>query len=337
MVTDYFIYVEAMVISFLLTLFISPFVVSFMRKEKIKQTILHYVDNHSQKAGTPTMGGIIFLLSISIVAYIFFSAQSVLAGISLLVFMGYGLTGFLDDFIKIKFKRNLGLRAYQKIIFQFAIAVTVAIFAYKNQFVGGKLFVPFTNITVDIGWWIIPLVIVVFIACTNSVNLTDGLDGLASSTTMCYTISMVALMFLAIAFKLDGANSLYILEYKNLILLGFVVIGAMICFLVFNCFPAKIFMGDTGSLALGAFVACIAVFSRMTLYIPILGFMFVLSSLSVIIQVAYYKMTKKRVFLMAPLHHHFERKGVHEVRIVVVYSVITVVIGAVTLLLEMIL
>lgn len=333
--TQYFIYIQALVTSFLLTLIISPFVISLLKREKIKQTILHYVENHASKNGTPTMGGIIFLLSISIVAYIFFQGEKMLAGISLLVFMAYGLTGFLDDFIKFKFKRNLGLRAYQKILFQLAIAVTISIFAYKNQYIGGKLLVPFSDITIDVGWWIIPIIVFVFLACTNSVNLTDGLDGLAGSTTMCYTISIVAVMFLMLATRLDTASALYISEYKNLIILGFVVIGAMLCFLVFNCFPAKIFMGDTGSLALGAFVACIAIFSRMTLYIPIFGFMFVLSALSVIIQVAYYKMTKKRVFLMAPLHHHFEKKGVHEVRISVVYSIITILIGACTFMLEM--
>lgn len=332
---QYFVYVQALVTSFLFTLIVSPFVISLLKREKIKQTILHYVDNHASKNGTPTMGGIIFLVSISIVAYIFFTGEKTLAGVSLLVFMAYGLTGFLDDFIKFRFKRNLGLRAYQKILFQLAIAITIAIFAYKNQFVGGKMLVPFSNKTIDVGWWIIPIIVFVFLACTNSVNLTDGLDGLAGSTTMCYTMGMVALMFFMMATRLDSASSLYLAEYKNLIILGFVVIGAMLCFLVFNCFPAKIFMGDTGSLALGAFVACIAIFSRMTLYIPILGFMFVLSALSVIIQVAYYKMTKKRVFLMAPLHHHFEKKGVHEVRISVVYSVITILIGAGSLLLEM--
>lgn len=333
--THYFVYVQAMVSSFLVTLLISPFVISLMKKEKIKQTILHYVDNHASKNGTPTMGGIIFLISISVVAYIFFSGESSLAGMSLLVFLSYGLTGFLDDFIKFKFHRNLGLRAYQKILFQLAIAVTIAFFAYKNQYIGGKLLVPFSNKMIDVGWWIVPIIVFVFLACTNSVNLTDGLDGLASSTTMCYTISMVAIMFLMLATRLGNVSSLYLVEYKNLIVLGFVVIGAMLCFLAFNCFPAKIFMGDTGSLALGAFVACIAIFSRMTLYIPILGFMFVLSSLSVIIQVAYYKMTKKRVFLMSPLHHHFEKKGIHEVRISVVYSVITILIGAGSFLIEM--
>lgn len=330
----YFNYIQALVVSFLVTLLISPFVIAFMKKEKIKQTILHYVENHTGKAGTPTMGGIIFLLSISIVAYIFFSGASTLAGVALLVFLGYGITGFLDDFIKFKFKRNLGLRAYQKLLFQLAIAITIGFFVYNNEYLGGELYIPFTNKTINIGMWIIPLTVLVFLASTNAVNLTDGLDGLASSTTMCYTISFVALLFVCMASKMGGENSIYLLEYKNLIVLSFVVIGAMLCFLIFNCFPAKIFMGDTGSLALGAFVACIGIFSKNTLYIPIFGIMFVMSAVSVIIQVGYFKLTKKRVFLMAPLHHHFEKKGVHEVRITVVYSIITIVVGLISLLIE---
>lgn len=327
-------YVQSLVISFLITLLISPFVVSFLKHEKIKQTILHYVENHSSKAGTPTMGGIIFILSISIVAYIYFTGAKLLASVSLLVFLGYGIVGFLDDFIKFKFKRNLGLRAYQKILFQLAIALIMGFFVYKNEFLGGELIIPFTNKTMDIGWWIIPLVVIVFLGATNSVNLTDGLDGLATSTTMCYTIGMIAIMF-SIFSKNNITNTIFLMEQQNLIILGFVVIGAMLCFLIYNCFPAKIFMGDTGSLALGAFVASIAIFSKLTLYLPIIGIMFVLSALSVMIQVAYYKLTKKRVFLMAPLHHHFEKKGVHEVRIVVIYSMITIFVGAITVIINL--
>jgi len=252
----------------------------------------------------------------------------------LLVIIGYGITGFLDDFIKFKFKRNLGLKAYQKLLFQLAIAIIIALFVYKNEYLGGELIVPFTNKKINIGWWIIPLVIVVFLATTNSVNLTDGLDGLASSTTMCYSLSIISLLFV-LSSKLNITNTILLMEQQNLIILGSVVVGAMLCFLIYNCFPAKIFMGDTGSLALGAFVACVAIFTKLTLYIPIIGIMFVLSSLSVIIQVAYYKLTKKRVFLMAPLHHHFEKKGVHEVRIVVVYSIITILVGFVCVMINL--
>ena len=240
--------------------------------------------------------------------------------------------GFLDDFIKFKFKRNLGLRAYQKIIFQLLVSVAIGFFAYKSELVGSTLIVPFTDKTIDIGFWIIPLVSLIYIATTNSVNLTDGLDGLASSTTMTYMFSFILLLLFLLTGTLGAGGEIQVVEYKNIVMLASVTCGAMLCFLIYNCFPAKIFMGDTGSLAIGSLVASVAVFTKTSLYIPILGIMFVLSSVSVILQVSYYKLTKKRIFLMAPLHHHFEKKGVHEVRITVCYSVITLLIGVATLL-----
>lgn len=331
---DYCLIIECIVWGFLLTLIISPFVISFIRREKVKQTILHYVEEHKAKAGTPTMGGIIFLISISVVGLICFNGSSTLATISIVIFLAYGLVGFLDDFIKFKFKRNLGLRAYQKIIFQLAISIGIGFFAYYNSFVGGVLIVPFTKTTIDIGYWIIPLVAIIYLATTNSVNLTDGLDGLAGSTTIGYLISFVGLMLVLLQTVFISSGQMQLEEYKNIVLLGGISLGAMLSFLVFNCFPAKIFMGDTGSLALGSLVASLAVFSRMSLYIPILGIMYVASSVSVILQVAYYKLTKKRIFLMAPLHHHFEKKGVHEVRITMCYFVITLLVGAVAIIIN---
>ena len=332
---DILFYIQACVSCFLVALVISPFVISMIKHEKVKQVILHYVENHQSKSGTPTMGGIIFLLAISIIAFVFFKGSYVLGGVSLLVFIAYGITGFLDDFIKFKFKRNLGLRAYQKIIFQLLIAGAVAYFVYTSDIVGSILNIPFVNVSVDVGWWIIPIVIVVFLACTNSVNLTDGLDGLAASTVMCYMLSFIFLLLVMFTTRFDAITTIEMFEYKNIIILCSTIVGAMLCFLLYNCFPAKIFMGDTGSLALGGLVACVAIFTRNTLFIPILGIMFVLSTVSVIIQVAYYKMTKKRVFLMAPLHHHFEKKGVFEGRIVMCYAVITSLIGLLVVLLEL--
>ncbi len=326
--------VQSMVWGFLLTLLISPFVISFIRREKVKQVILNYVEAHSAKAGTPTMGGIIFLISISLVGYICVGEESSLAKMAILIFLAYGLVGFLDDFIKFKFKRNLGLRAYQKIIFQLAIAIAIGFYVYKSEYLGGVLVVPFSNLTIDIGWWIIPLVAIIFLATTNAVNLTDGLDGLASSTTMTCMISFVGLMLVLFGTIFAGHSEVQILEYKNILILASVTIGAMLSFLVFNCFPAKIFMGDTGSLALGSLVASVMVFTRTSLYLPILGIMFVLSAVSVILQVSYYKLTKKRIFLMAPLHHHFEKKGVHEVRITTCYAIFTLIVGATVIIIN---
>lgn len=330
--TDYCWLIESLVWGFLFTLVISPFIISMIKKERVRQVILSYVESHSAKSGTPTMGGIIFLISISIVAFICLRGESTLAKMAILIFIAYGLVGFLDDFIKFKFKRNLGLRAYQKIIFQLLVSVAIGFFAYKSELVGSTLIVPFTDKTIDIGFWIIPLVSLIYIATTNSVNLTDGLDGLASSTTMTYMFSFVLLLLFLLTGTLGAGGEIQVMEYKNIVMLASVTCGAMLCFLIYNCFPAKIFMGDTGSLAIGSLVASVAVFTKTSLYIPILGIMFVLSSVSVILQVSYYKLTKKRIFLMAPLHHHFEKKGVHEVRITVCYSVITFLVGVATLL-----
>lgn len=326
--------IKCFLYAFLVTLVISPFIISFIKKEKVKQVILNYVEAHAQKSGTPTMGGIIFLISISLVAYLCFNRQSTLAKISIIIFLSYGLIGFLDDFLKFKFKRNLGLRAYQKIIFQLAISLIIGFYAYHSDLVGSVLVVPFSNLQIDVGWLIVPIVAVVYLATTNAVNLTDGLDGLAGSTTFSYMLSFVVLLFVLLANGTIGLNIVHVEELKNLGILSVVTCGAMLSFLIFNCFPAKIFMGDTGSLALGSLVASVAVFSNLTLYIPILGLMFVASAVSVILQVAYYKLTKKRIFLMAPLHHHFEQKGVHEVRITMCYALASVLVGAVVVILN---
>lgn len=333
---DYCLIVECCVWGFIFAILISPLVISLIKREKIKQVILNYVETHTSKAGTPTMGGIIFILSISIVSLICFKGECLLSKIALLVFFAYGMVGFLDDFIKFKFNRNLGLRAYQKILFQLTISLVVGVFVYKNELLGGECVIPFTNKTIDIGMWIIPFVSIIYLACTNAVNLTDGLDGLATSTTFGYMLSFTILSLVLMQGVFISFDEVAISEFKNLARLSSVSCGVLLSFLVFNCFPAKIFMGDTGSLALGSLVASVSVFSKMSLYIPILGIMFVLSAVSVIMQVSYYKLTKRRIFLMAPLHHHFERKGVHEVRITVCYAIITILVGAVTVMLNII-
>ncbi len=324
---EYLLLIKYCIIGFLVTLVISPFVISFIKREKVKQVILNYVESHSVKAGTPTMGGIIFIISIAVTTLICINGESNLAKFSILVFVAYGMIGFLDDFIKFKFKRNLGLTALQKIIFQLAISLAVGFFVYKSNLVGSVLLLPFSKFSVDIGWGIILVVAIIYLAATNAVNLTDGLDGLASSTTMAYMLSFLMLLLIFLETNLAGISEILKTELSNIAILCSITVGAMLSFLVFNCFPAKIFMGDTGSLALGSLVASVAVFSRMSLFIPILGIMFVLSAVSVIIQVAYYKLTKKRIFLMAPLHHHFEKKGVHEVRITVCYALVTLLVG----------
>jgi len=329
---DYLNLLESFLYAFFFALIVSPLVISIMKREKIKQTILHYVDGHKSKNGTPTMGGLIFLISISVISLICFQGKSLYAKMSVIIFLAYGVVGFLDDYIKFKFKRNLGLRAYQKILFQLLVSFAVGFFVYKN--IGGVLLIPFTNKFIDFGIWIIPFVILIYLATTNSVNLTDGLDGLATSTTLIFLISFVVLLNIFMETGVVAINVSNLEEFKNLSTLSVVACGVLLCFLLFNCFPAKIFMGDTGSLALGSLIASISIFSGMELYIPILGIVFVSSAVSVILQVAYYKLTKKRIFLMAPLHHHFEKKGVHEVRITFSYSLVSLIIGVVVILIN---
>ena len=325
----------ALLVGFVVCLILSPIVISLIKKEKVKQVILHYVESHKSKAGTPTMGGIIFIIVICLVPFIFFEGKAfTLSLMVLLVFLAYSIVGFIDDFIKFKFKRNLGLRAYQKFLFQLAISIIISIYAYKNAMIGSTVILPFSGKLLDLGWAIIPLNVIVFLATTNSVNLTDGLDGLATGTSISYLFGFVVLLFVLLGGVLSNVGGAYLVELYNLKIVIFVSLGALICYMLFNCFPAKIFMGDTGSLGLGALIGGLAIVTRTTLYLPMIGIMFVLSTVSVIMQVAYYKLTKKRIFLMAPLHHHFEKKGVHEVRIAVCYTVVTFLVGLVVVLLE---
>jgi len=311
-------------IAFLVSICIAPIIIKTMTRLKFGQPILNYVEEHKSKQGTPTIGGIIFISGLIIGSLLSFSGQAVLSVLTLLVTLGYGILGFLDDFIKIKYKHNQGLRAYQKIIGQVGISTLVAFYAYNNAYIGSLVWIPFLNINIDIGIFIIPLIIFIFIACTNSVNLTDGLDGLAGGVMQVYLVAIIALSFILIP---NSVNVEYIQEINNLRVTAGCLFGGLLGFLCFNGHPAKIFMGDTGSLALGAFIACFATFTISYLAIPFFGVMFVISALSDIIQVLYFKRTKKRVFLMAPYHHHLQKKGMYETKIVTIYITITMVIS----------
>ena len=303
-------------ISFVLTLALMAVVLPMLKKHKAKQEILQYVEEHKAKAGTPTMGGVTFLLATAITCVIMLGADSTLAFVALAITVGYGIVGFLDDFIKIFFKRNLGLRAYQKIILQLGVALTIGFFAYKSNLIGGEFAIPFTDKTFKMGFWTVPFVVFIFLATTNGVNLTDGLDGLAGSVVAVFTAVFTVFLFMS-SLQLNESGFVTLSdEYYNLALFAAILTASLLAYLLFNVFPAKVFMGDTGSLALGGAVASIAVLSKNSFFIPIVGIMFVVSVVSVILQVARFKLTKKRFFLMAPYHHHLQMKGMSEPRIV---------------------
>ena len=277
------------------------------------------------------MGGISFTLSASIITLILARGEKSLAVQILAVTLGFGIIGFLDDFIKVRFKRNEGLTPLQKIIFQVAVAVVTAIFEYRSPYAGDTVYLPFTLRAVNLGWFALPLYAFAFIAFANAVNLTDGLDGLAAKSGAaysCFFTAILAVIVYYVGVRPDEAE-----EYGNLIVFSLALTGALCGFLVYNSFPARIFMGDTGSLALGGALAGLAVTSRLVLFSPIIGVVYVVSCLSDVIQVLHYKRTKRRVFLMAPFHHHLERKGWHENRIVTAYALTTFAAGTITLFL----
>lgn len=321
-------YILGFLAALIFSVLLSPLIIAASRKLKASQTVLDYVKEHKSKSGTPTLGGIIFIVA-SLIAVCFFTKNFTLAILSLASMLGYGILGFLDDFIKIKYKQNLGLKPYQKLIGQLGLATIIAFFAYYSNLVGSTVFVPFVNITIDFSWGIIPFIILVYLAVTNAVNLTDGLDGLASGVSAAYLIGFFNLLLIYVN---TISSPQLIMEYQNLAMVSVCAIGALIGFMCVNVFPAKIFMGDTGSLAIGGLLSSLAVFSRLELFVPILGIMFVVSAVSVIMQVLYFKKTKKRIFKMAPLHHHFQQKGVHENRITLVYIVITTVVSLLTVM-----
>lgn len=306
------VFLSAFAVAAALTAILMP----LLKRLKAGQYILGYVKEHKDKNGTPTMGGLAFIAAVIIITLAFCGVGDNIVNLTLVIVGGFMIVGFLDDFLKIRHRENQGLKPYQKILFQTAIALIAAIYCYVNGITSLKI--PFSGgLSFNIGWGIIPVVIFVFLATVNCVNLTDGLDALAGGTSLAYFSF----------FGVIAAAGAYSLSYPC-----FAAAGALAAFLLFNVNRASLFMGDTGSLALGGLVACVSVFTSNALYIPFLGIMFVVSGLTVIIQVIYYKRTGKRVFLMAPLHHHFQMKGYTECKISYAYALVTSLIGILCLI-----
>ncbi len=304
--------VFAALIAFTVCVCIGPFFVPFLRKLKFGQEIREIGPSwHKSKRGTPTMGGIIFIISITAVSLLFDRDKKTM--MLVMLSLAFGLIGLADDFIKVVMKRNLGLTEKQKFLMQLVASVLFIYIGLHFELFDTWVVIPFLNKSIDFGWLYIPLMLFIIIGGTNSVNLTDGVDGLATSVTI-----VVAVFFSIIAVML-GELSVAIFSSA--------LAGALIGFLIFNIHPAKVFMGDTGSLYLGGAICAIALVLKMPFILAIVGLWYVIETLSVIIQVTSFKLTGKRVFKMSPIHHHFEMCGWSENKIVSSAVIITVVLA----------
>ncbi|AXI08996.1 phospho-N-acetylmuramoyl-pentapeptide-transferase [Oceanobacillus zhaokaii] len=313
-------------IGFLITVLLSPIFIPFLRRLKFGQSIREEgPQSHLKKTGTPTMGGLMIILSIVVTSLIMIyrvSGDAIGYEFWLLIFVlvGYGLLGFLDDFIKVALKRNLGLTSLQKFIGQIIIAL-VFFFILRSQDFPTYIQIPGTDIQWELGWAYALLIIVMLVGASNAVNLTDGLDGLLSGTAV-------------IAFGAYGIIAWYLGEQAEIGIFTLAVVGALLGFLVFNAHPAKVFMGDTGSLALGGSIAAVAILTKTEILLVVIGGVFVIETLSVIIQVISFKTTGKRVFKMSPLHHHYELVGWSEWRVVTTFWVIGIIFAALGIFIE---
>lgn len=320
----------ALLAAFGLCALLGPLTIPMLRQLKFGQNVRSDgPKTHLKKQGTPTMGGIIILVSIIIASLLFgYDSYSFLL-IALLMSGLYGIVGFIDDFLKIVRKRSLGLSAWQKIAAQFVLGLGFSIWLYLTDDVGSMLWPG----KLDIGVFYVPFALFVIIATVNSVNLTDGLDGLSSTVTAVYAVAMGALLCMAVLTAPSDTPPQRLLDMSALSVFACSVAGGCMGFLLYNAYPAKVFMGDAGAFTLGGAVAALALLSQTALLLPLMGVCFVASSVSVMLQVGSYKLrNKKRIFRMAPLHHHFELGGTPESKIVSVYGIVTAISSAGALL-----
>ena len=312
-------FVFPVLIAFVISVALGPVVIPFLRKLKMGQTErTEGVQSHLKKAGTPTMGGVIFLIAVVVTSLFYIRDYPKIIPVLFLT-LGFGLIGFLDDYLKVVLRRSDGLLPWQKLIGEFLVTGIFAFYLVHYTDVELTLLVPFSGgYYWDIGILSIPLLFITVLATVNGVNFTDGLDGLSSSVTV-----LVATFFTVVAV---GTES-------GIHPITCAVVGGLLGFLLFNVYPASVFMGDTGSLALGGFVAGTAYMMQMPLFILIVGFIYAAELLSVVLQVSYFKLTHgKRIFKMAPIHHHFELCGWSETRVVAVFSIVTALLCLIALM-----
>ena len=306
----------AMMIGFLLATAFGLIAIPMLKKIKAGQRINIYVENHLRKTGTPTMGGIIFIIPTIITAIILIATNKIEFSVNLLivmfVFISYSLIGFLDDYLSIKQNKNEGLTQIQKLFLQFVVALIFYVLYRKYTNANSVLEITLLHISWNLDWFYGVFILFLLVGSSNAVNLTDGLDGLAGG------LSFIALL----TFAIITWNTGWLVGYADIAIFIFLLLGGILAFLVFNVSPAKIFMGDVGSLSLGALLGTISILTRHELLLVVIGIVFVLETISCIIQRVYYKITKSRIFPMTPIHHTFEKIGWEERDIVKLFWII---------------
>ncbi|HEY8910367.1 MAG TPA: phospho-N-acetylmuramoyl-pentapeptide-transferase [Desulfosporosinus sp.] len=321
-------------LALIITLVLSPFLIPVLRILKFGQTIRDDgPQRHLKKAGTPTMGGLIFLVGIIGSALVMAEQPTSLEMVTMVgITLGYGLIGFIDDFIKVVMHRSLGLRAYQKLIGQFGLAFLLMWISIHWLGRGTDVAIPFTSTHLELGWFYYCLISLVIVGMTNAVNFTDGLDGLAAGSTLFAGIGYVVIALLA---AIQGGGVAVLAHESDMAVFAAALVGGCLGFLRFNTYPARVFMGDTGSLALGGALVSLAVLTKSELVLLIIGGLYAMEILSVVIQVISFQTTGKRVFRMSPIHHHFELGGWGEWKVVLVFwaaALICAVLGVVSYL-----
>ena len=305
--------IVAMASAFLLCLGTGPLAISYLRRLKVGQSIrAQGPQRHQAKAGTPTMGGVVIILAFTLTTLLLAPKNS-FTFLALGFTLGYGLLGFWDDYRKLLYRGTLGLKAREKLLVQFSLAAILCLWIMNRPDLGTRLLLPFSGLELDLGWLYLPFALLLVVFFTNAVNLTDGLDGLAAGTT---AIALLAYIPLAL---MRGRPELAVF--------GGAVAGACLAFLWFNSYPAQIFMGDTGSLALGGALASMAFLTKTELWLLLIGGVFVLEGLSVILQVFFFRLTGGRIFRMSPIHHHFELVGWPEPQVVIRFWILGIVLA----------
>lgn len=314
-----------MLIGFTISLLLGFLLIPILKKIKASQIINRHLTNHKSKSNTPTMGGLIFIISSLIIVLILYISKRIIVSynflILLFVFVSYGFIGFLDDYLIIKRQDNKGLTENQKLLLQLIVAI---IFFYLFMISGNEplIWIHTLGIKLEVGWFYGIVILFILLASSNAVNLTDGLDGLATG------LSIIAF----ITFGIISFDTGWLLGYEEIALFCFILVGSLLGFLVFNINPAKVFMGDTGSLALGALLGAISILTRHEILLIVIGFVFVMETISVILQVAYFKITHgKRLFRMAPFHHNLEALGWHEQKIVRLFWLIGLIFSMIAI------